>query len=1135
MFIEEMGGINSRVYHLLFAVFAINFYCTGQPTSVLSGGQWAKLAVVSKGIYKIDFQTLRKSGFDPGSIQPGNIQLYGQGGGMLDQSNDVSRANDLVENAIYQVGLEDGSFDRNDYVLFYSEGPNLEYINREAHLVYQKNLYSDTAYYFLTVGTVEGKRLNSTTSLGTGYPEITSYPAYYYHEIDRENILSSGREWYGELITASNQVRVKFEDSPVLVPGSKLEITAGAVNRSNEAASFVISANGTEAGTIAAGGIGPGTYDEKGVVVKDTLVADGVQIDNKGNLELVISYQGPGRGLLDYLTVTFETPLSLDRQAIYFSSPESLANSASTYKIANSDQNTLIWDVTDPHNITLQKFQLVGGQAVFGVESDILRSFTAFSGDDFPVPSAVFPVSNQNLHGMEVPDMLIVTHATFLPQAERLAAFRALNDRLKVSVVTTNEIYNEFSSGRQDVTAIRDLVKHLYEKSDHLKYLLLFGRCSYDYKNVTEDNTNFVPTYQSRNSTDPIYSYNSDDYFGFLDQDEGVWSEELSGAGGHLLDISVGRLPVTTRSEAAAVVDKLIHYATNNSSNGSWRKDIYYVADDGDFNLHQRDADRLATMVDTANQDFNVNKIYMDAYPQEDTPNGESADAVNQALEETIKKGALIINYTGHGSEFRWAQETILSHNMINAWENMDRLPLFVTATCEFGRYDDPDRISGAEKLILNPKGGAIGLVTTARPVFASKNFILNQAFYEIALNRSITGYPTLGDIFKYIKNDSYQIVANRNFTLLGDPSMKLAYPRKQISITDILNDSIPGDTIKALSKVTLRGEVMDTDGSFLGGYHGTAEITVFDNPSTTETLGSEGGRTFTFEQRNNIVFRGQSTIKSGRFEVNFIVPKNINHEIGEEKISLYALSSNGLEDASGVSTSFFIGGNNKNPPEDNTPPQIALYMDDLSFTNGGSTDKNPVLLVRLTDESGINTLSTGSGQDITATLDSGQEFILNDFYKADPDSYQSGWVSYPLNNLKNGKQAVTLKVSDIYGNSSEAKLDFFVYDGASLNISELYNFPNPFNESTAFFIDHNQPGEDLEITVSIFDRQGKLVHQILTSYENSPSTIRDIIWNGTNGGGVRQEDGIYLYQVSVRSKTSGNKNVVNQKMILIK
>jgi hypothetical protein len=1122
-------------YYQLIILLCFNLAIQGQSSSVLGTGQWVKLAVNNKGIYKIDFETMQKAGFDPSSVNADNIQLYGQAGGMLPQPNSAPRPNDLVQNAVYAVGLEDQSFDPTDYLLFFSEGPNLERINVDGHLVYEKNLYADTAYYFLSVAASAGKRMEIQPNMGTDYPEINHYIDYRYQEPDLQNILSSGRFWFGPLVTSSSRVEVDFDNVPPLSPGSNLEIIASVVNRSQESSNFSFTLNGTGIGSIATNGIGSGIYDDKGVLGLDTMRIAASQITQNGSLAFDVRYEGGGNGLFDYLQVSYTSPLEFNGSPLYFRSIESLQHGHSTFSISSASEQVVVWEVTNAQDVAIQEYSIIDNSLAFGAETNELKEYVVFSGDNFPVPLEVIPVDNQDLHGNPVPDLLIVTHPNFKSAAERLATFRSQHDQLEVLVVTPEEIYNEFSSGRQDISAIRDFARFMHLKDQKLKYLLLFGRSSYDYKNITSRNTNYVPTYQSRNSLDPIYSYNSDDFFGFLDDQEGEWDESLSGSGGHILDITVGRLPVTSATEAHAVVDKLIHYASNEASLGSWRQDIYYVADDGDFNLHQRDADQLATMVDTSNQDFNVKKIYMDAYPQEQTPNGESADGVNQAIEDAVKKGALIVNYTGHGSEFRWAEETILDHNMINSWNNLDRLPMFVTATCEFGRNDDPKRVSGAEKLITNPNGGAIALVTTTRPVFASKNFILNRAFYEVALDLTEDGYQTIGDIFRYVKNDSYTILANRNFALLGDPSMTLAYPRKNLKITEILSGGQPGDTIQALSPVKIKGDVVDSEGQLISSYEGIAEVTVFDKQTTSETLGSDGGRTFSYEQRNSVIFRGKASIKNGKFEVNFIVPKNINYQNGSGKISLYGLSNSGLEDAGGATSSFVIGGSNKNPATDNTPPLISLYMDDTSFVDGGSTSENALLLAKLFDENGINIAISGFGQDITATLNSDQQFILNDFFTADVDSYQTGWVRYPLDNLSVGRYNVTVKAWDIHNNSSEESLEFYVFEGSRLALNKVLNFPNPFDQQTTFLIDHNQPGADLRVEIRIFDQMGKLIDQMVTDYANSPSTINDITWDGTNGHGLQMNRGLYLYQIIVTSSSSGDKKIENKKMILIK
>ncbi len=1105
--------------------------------SVLATGDWAKLGVTSSGIYKIDFNLLQTMGFDPNTIDPNQIQVYGQGGGMLPQDNSANRAFDLVENALYGVGLDDGSFDVNDYLLFYAQGPNKESFNPDGSFSYQKNYYADTTYYFLTVSDQNGKRMQVLPDLGNSHPQVNTFSGYQVHELDVVNILSSGREWYGESLFNNDPVEVTFSDMPILAPGSELRLVAAAVNKDDSQATLSFDLNGVSLGSFTIGGVGSATYDPRGVNGRDTLAIPENLIANNSEFEITANYQaGGGSGNLDYLVLLYEGELSLTGNHLFFRSPEAIIEPTSTYMVGNATSESLVLDLTNPQDPSVQTFQLVGDQAVFGAESSSLKQYVILNGANFPVPSITEQVTNQNIKGYETPQLLIITHQGWRAQAEQLAAFRAQNDQLSVSVVTPEEIYNEFSSGAQDVTAIRDYLKYLYEKDPVLKYVLLFGRCSYDYKNVTNNNSNFVPTYESRNSLDPIFSHNSDDYFTFLDADEGSWEENLSGTGGHLMDISVGRLPVSTPSEAQVVVDKLIHYATNPATLGSWRQDIYYVADDGDFNLHQRDADQLATMVDTASQDFNVNKIFLDAFPQEQTPNGESAQTVNQMIDEAVKKGALIINYTGHGSEFRWADETILNQNMIANWDNYDRLPFFVTATCEFGRHDDPVRISGAEKLITNPQGGAIGLVTTARPVFASKNFILNKAFYEVALNSGDEGYPTLGEIFQFVKNDSYTIVANRNFVLLGDPSMKLAYPQNNLIITDIeRNQQSPGDTVQALSLVRIAGEVVDPTGTPINSYQGSAEVTVFDKATVSETLGSDGGRVFTFQERNSVIFRGLASITAGKFEVNFRIPKNINYQIGKGKISLYGVSESGLVDAGGATISFVIGGSNKDAPVDNTPPVISLYMDDTSFRNGGSTGKNTMLIAEISDENGINISNIGFGQDITADLNKEQSFILNDFYRADVDSYQSGTVNYPLSSLEEGNYTITLKAWDVYNNSNESSLDFVVVENPALALHRVLNYPNPFQASTTFQIDHNRAGSPLEVAIFIYDQKGQLVRTLSREFSSSPSSIDGITWQGTNSFGTPLKSGLYLYKVVVKSTTNGDKSEEYRKLVLIK
>ena len=1110
--------------------------------SALSNGDWYKLAITEEGVYKIDRAFLESVGLQPDQIDPRLLSIYGNGGEMLPQVNSAPRSSDLIENAIFVSGENDVRFDQNDYLLFYAEGPDLlNYEPAVGAFEYQKNLYSDTTFYFLTLGSTAGKRIVSQENLGHGFTQIKQFTDVKVYENDIENILSSGREWYGEKFIGSDTKNFIFDNFSGLHAEGELLLLSSVMAQSNGQASFSISLNGNELGVQEPGTIGSATYAAKGRNKIDTFRVDASQLGPATNsyditLTFVPGGSGKSDGYLNFLLLQIERELKLYGKHTIFRSPQSLGQPQSTYVMGDAVADLTIWDITNPESILEQQYDLIGSEAIFGASSNDLKEFLAFSGNDFPKPSFSGSVANQNLRGDLTPELVIISYPEFRTEAQRLADFRSQHDGLATKVVSPSEIYNEFSSGAQDVTAIRDYLKYIFEQGgEQLRYVLMFGRCSYDYKEYTRDNTNFVPTYQSRNSLHPIFSHSSDDYFGFLDADEGVWDEDLSGSGGHLLDIAVGRLPLTTNEEAKVVVDKLINYSSNHNTLGSWRQDIYYIADDGDFNLHQRDADLLADLVDTAAVTYNVRKIFLDAFPQEKTANGESAEAVNQAIDEAIKQGALIVNYTGHGSEFRWAEETILNNNMIQNWENFDQLPLFVTATCEFGRHDDPQRISGAEILITQPKGGAIGLVTTARPVFASKNFILNKAFYQAAFKPINGEQPRLGDIFKATKNDSYDIVANRNFALLGDPSMKLAYPQHQLainSIEDAQGNSI--DTLSALSLVTVKGEVQDGQGNRINSYGGIANVTVFDQETDLQTLGTEGSSVFSFQERQNVIFQGESAIENGSFKASFVVPKNISYRLNNGKISLYARNNDNLEDAGGADAEILIGGTNKNAPLDNTPPTIALFIDDTSFVTGGTSGPNPVLLAKLSDENGINISNVGLGQNILATLNGETSFILNDFYQASLDDYTSGWVTYSIDNLDKGTYQLNLKAWDVYNNSNNVSIEFIVTDNENIALQRVLNFPNPVDQQTQFVIDHNRPGDRLEVTISIYDNHGSLVDTLQLTYNNSPASLKGMFWDGTNGKGRRLEAGLYVYKVQVRSLTNGDKNQEYQKLVLI-
>ena len=692
--------------------------------AVLSKGEWYKFGVTKTGVYKIDAAMLSSIGVNTNTLNPKKLRIFGNGGGMLPQSNSEARPDDLQENAILVSGEADGNFDGGDFILFYAHDSDRYYYDDiNQRFVYENNIYADTAYYFLNIGEDDGIRIQSQADAGHGFSRINDFDYHESYEKDESNQLRSGRKWYGERFgNASKDILFNISD---IKAGSQatLEIATMSYRSFDNNSMFSTKVNSTEIGNQSFSTVYDSRYAIKGRNNKKVFPFYASLLSSLNEVAINLQFTPSGgsnsAGYLDYLFLTVKRNLNFSSDQMIFRSVESLENANSTFELGNISADTKIWDVTDAYSPKEQQFGN-SGAAQFGVETSVLKEFIVFNSN-YLIPEFFEKVKNQNLHALAVPNMLIVTHEDFRNEAERLADFREANDGMMVKVVNIQEVYNEFSSGAQDITAIRDFVKHLYDqKADQLKYLLLFGDCSYDYKNIKENNTNKIPIYEARNSLDPVKTFSSDDYYGFLDDDEGEWLE--APANRDSLNIGIGRLPVNTAEEAKAVIDKIIHYATSESTLGNWRNEIYLLADDishteTDFD-HLTDAEKLAFEIETNNNVFNTNKLYLESFEQEITPTTDEAPLFIEALSREIDKGGLIFNYSGHGGEAKLTDEAILDIEMIRGLENYDRLPLFVTATCEFGRYDDPAMKSGAEELLLNDKGGAIALVTTTRPVF---------------------------------------------------------------------------------------------------------------------------------------------------------------------------------------------------------------------------------------------------------------------------------------------------------------------------------------------------------------------------------------------------------------------------------
>ncbi len=1102
-----------------------------QTPSVLSTGRWIKMAFDQPGVYKISHNQLNEMGIKPADIDPRNIGIYGNPGGMLPQSLSIERPTDLIENAIYVSGQQDGVFNEDDYILFYVDDiDKVGYNIIEDNFQVSNNLYSDQNFYFLTIKDTPGKRLTVSQNMGDNHPKVDWYNQLVFHENDEVNLLSSGREWFGEQFNISN---TRSFEHPLdnLQPNQNIKLSLSVLAQSFSTSGLDINLNSTSIGSLNFNAIPNTQYGIKGNIKSGSysLTTNGI---SSNNLQLTLTYQQNGVNnavaYLDKYLLDIPTQLRYNEEPITIRSSWSLNNAISTFEIRDIPNNIFVWDATDPVNISSQEYTLNGSTASFGAFTNELKKFLIFSPESLPIPETHTEIVNQNLHSLSGDDFIIISHPEFISEAERLAIHRRNYDQLSVSVVSVNEIFNEYSSGRVDITAIRDFIKSKYDIDNSLKYVLLFGKGSYDYKNRIEENTNFVPTYESRNSISPLATYSSDDYFGFLDNDEGEWIE--SRAGDHLLNIGIGRIPATTISQAEKAVDKIILYQSNENTLGKWRSKLLFIADDGDNNRHQSDADSLTNLIDTTFTSYNIEKLYLDAFEQIRLPNGEVSPNAAESLSEGVNEGALIVNFTGHGSESGWMQERVLTFDLMAKWNNTYTLPFLVTATCEFGRNDDPKTFSGAENLLFKDVGGVISTVTTARPVFSSTNFDLNLALYNSILKQESGEYQRLGDIIKFTKNNSLRGSLNRNFILLGDPSMRLSYPKQSIRVTEI-NGNTPSDsdTLKALQHVLIRGQIMnevnvDTD------FNGVLNFSFFDKLTDKKTIGN-GNPVFHYQERDSELFRGTSKITNGTFEVEFIVPKNIDYSFGPGKMSFYATHENATTDALGTSADFIIGGTSDNIETDQIPPEIRLFINDTTQAIQKSYSQNLQLIMKLSDDSGINISNNGLGQSITLTINDTLSYNLNNHYVASLGSFKKGLVVFDLDNLPAGANQLEIKVWDIHGNSSSLSQELNISANTSY-ITVINNYPNPFNIETQFNIEHLLKGENLEIKIEILNLKGESISTIYKEVLSAKEIIT-IPWSGVNNHDQKLNSGIYIYSARIYSKTSGKSGTKRRKLII--
>ena len=1118
---------------------------SGITNSVLATGDWYRFYVEKSGVYRINKSFLERLGIRTSAVDPKKIHIYGNGGAMLPLSNGTDCPIDLEENAITVIGESDGVFDNQDYILFYAQG--IENWNEESQT--HINLYDTKSYYYITINSTDGKRIvEHTQPSGTASTTINTFDDEQFHEIDKYNVEGLGRQWLGEYFEVEPEQTFDF-NFPNIVMGSNVSCKILAASGSPLATRFSVTANNVSVGDILFSAITNSFLYKyyNGITTSSTIAA-------AENISIKLTYNNSGNplsiGYLDYIKLTATRNLIGYGKQFHFKNNQAATLSGiGNYSLGNASSIAEVWDITDIYNPT--KYTNNGLSTFeFKANLGISKSYIAIDSIDFYTPSIgnQIKISNQDIKGtifqnsagqFEDIDYLIITREFLKSYAEDLADFHRTNSNLTVKVLSLESIFEEFGSGKQDIAAIRNCIKYVYENASsiakRIKYVNLFGDTSYDYKDRIRNNTNIVPIYHSTISNTLLESaYASDDFYGYMDDNEGNIGTTFGG-----IDIAVGRMLINNASQAQEMVNKVKEYYASNSY-GNWRNNITMVADDSDTTSDASLQARQNALTDNSsstNEFINFTKILLDSYQQEASSGGNRYPTARADLFEGFEQGELIINYLGHGGEDGLSSERIWEKSDGQNLTNQYKYPLFITITCEFSRFDDPDRPTAGEYTYWNPSGGAIGLLSTVREIYQNPAQNFNDILFETLITETKDNDVSIGEALRLAKN-IYPNSSSNVVLCIGDPAIRLAVPKNRIELTKVNDQPITGaiDDFKALSKIKISGQVVDESGSVDTNYNGELFAKIFDKNISRTTLNNDGNSpSIGFTTLGEAIFRGNASVINGEFEFSFIVPKDIKTFLDNGKISFYSKKNNANIDYTGSNTLIKVGGVNENPDTDNINPVVKLYMNDQSFVSGGITNTSPYIYAEMLDASGINTAS-GIGHDITAVIDGdvSNTYVLNDYYETNLDDYTQGKVRYPLRDLAPGLHTLTLKAWDVYNNPTVTEITFLVVEDESITLTNVLNYPNPFVNYTEFWFTHNRPYENLEAQVQVYTITGKLVWTKNQIISTQGFLSRDITWNGTDDFGNKIGKGTYIYKLTVKSNVTNNKSVKIEKLVIL-
>lgn len=1084
------------------AAFSTDTYA---PASALAEGRWVKISVPSTGLYCISAADLRSWGFNDLS----KVRIHGYGGQRIsDHLTAATYIDDVpqVQSAVTQRG-----------VVFYAMGPEM-WTYADGTWTHSLNPFATAGYYFVTESDAPARDIEAEGRELTADREFaSSFTEHLYYETDKVSPATLGLLLVGEDFRYTTSQSFRFA-TPGAVPGADGANGKARVN-------FLVSSTGQSTVAMTADnnpvtltGITSFTPSAEGSIG----LSEGAVNVSADNTSLGVRFSSGGvvsMAYLDYLELLYNRHIALSGGLLSFTS-----DSPGVELDAIDYKDVTVWDVTDPLNINvLNTTGAQGGKLRWVTPYSGMRSYCAWSQSaSLPSPKYVGVVGNQSIHSRRTPDMVIVTTADNFEQANRVAA---LHSDLDVLVVTPDQVYNEFSSGAADPSGIRKMAKMFYDRSTSpgdeeggdFRYLLLFGRPTYDNRRLTGDMAQAeyetIPAWTTDTGLNENVAYCTDDFFAMLDDNSGLrWGNEV-------LRVAVGRIPATSATDARVFVDRLVDYVTTRSG-GEWSQRVVLTADDGDSSVHLLQTEKMydGFLSSSRGGDINYKKVYFGAYT---LSNGVYAEAVSTFRRE-IEDGVLLWSFVGHATIDNLTGEGLLPAGEV--YKLYLRKPLiFYGATCSFGRWDG-NRLSGIEALCLRESGGAIAAISAVRPVYIALNELMSTSFSKQLFQADESGrFPTVGEAMMVAKNAIGSDTNKRRYVLLGDPAMRPAIPENRVEILTVngLDATDPQEppTIAALQKVTITGRVTDHAGTPLDDFNGSLAYTIFDAEySTLSNEKDEMEREITFEQQGNRVAAGRAAVEGGKFEITLTMPSEIADNYRPGAMSLYAISADKSVDAADTYRNFYIYGFDDQATADLNAPKIEyMYMNHDSFEDGNTVNSAPMLIARVSDDTGINLSTAGVGHQMSVRIDRKDSYSdVAASFSPDDDGSPAGVVAYRLPELTPGEHQLEFRVWDVNGNSASKFLTFNVDGSATPSIFDVWSDSSPARTEANFYVTHDRPDEILNVTIEVFDFNGALQWSTTTTGRADMFASSPVKWNLVNKSGQRVARGIYIYRARI-------------------